>query len=204
MLQRLWAVTNPASVSKEYDAMSGPLLSRDVWVAWDHQARLAAALADTKDFIAVPAPSGPRGLGYMTAEVVLAIPRGAPNQQGAEALIEWLTREPQQAAAAASLSFFPAVEHVQLAGAQAPELVVDDAYRANRAPVETIPAVGLGVSTNDYTRLYQDTFRRIILRSEDIQTVLDDEAPQLQEIVDGAKATCWRPDLRSRGPCHIR
>jgi multiple sugar transport system substrate-binding protein len=202
MLQRLWAVTNTAS--KTYSSMSDPLLSGDVWVAWDHQARLAAALADTKDFIAVPAPTGPRGQGYMTAEVDLAIPKGTPNQQGAEALIEWLTREPQQAAAAASLSFFPAVEHVQLAGPQAPELAVDHAYRTNPAAIETIPAVGLGGSTNKYTGVYQDTFRRIVIGREDIQTVLDDEAPGLQKIVDDADAPCWRPDLRSRGPCRIR
>ena len=202
MLQRLWAVTNPAS--ETYAAMSGPLLRGDVWVAWDHQARLADALADSKDFIAVPAPTGPRGQGYMTAEVDLAIPKGAPNRRGAEALIEWLTREPQQAAAAASLSFFPAVEHVQLAGAQAPELVVDRAYRSNRAAIETIPPVGLADNVNAWTEVYQDTFKRIVLGHEDIQTVLDDEAPLLQKIVNDAKAPCWRPDLRSGGPCLIR
>lgn len=201
MLQRLWAVTNPESTT--YDRMEQPLVRGDVWVAWDHQARLAAALADTRDFIAVPAPSGPRGQGYMTAEVDLAIPKGAPNQKGAEALIEWLTREPQQAAAAESLSFFPAVEGVQLAGPQEPELAVDNLYRANRAAIETIPAVGLGSGVDAFTAVYQETFTRIVLRHEDIPAVLAAEAPRLQQIVSAANAPCWRPDRRSGGPCRI-
>jgi multiple sugar transport system substrate-binding protein len=202
MLRRLWAVSNPASIG--YRTMSGPLLNADVWVAWDHQARLAGALADRQDFLAVPAPTGPAGQGYLTAVVDLAISKGAPNQRGAEALIDRLTRPAQQAAAAFSLSFFPAVDGVQLAGPRAPELDVDQAYRANRAALETLPPVGLGSDADAFTGVYQESFARIVLRGEDIAAVLADESARLQRIVSDAGAPCWRPDPPARGPCRIR
>jgi multiple sugar transport system substrate-binding protein len=202
MLQRLWAVTNPASAT--YDSMSGPMLSGDVLVAWDHQARLAAALGDTRDFVAVPAPAGPNGQGYMTVEVELAIPKGAPNPAGARALIEWLTRPTQQAVAAANLGFFPVVQGVQLAGPQAPSLAVDSAYRNNRAAIEAQSPAGLGPDTDAFTAVYQDAFDRIVLHGEDIGTVLGADGARLQQLVDGAGARCWRPDPPSRGSCHVR
>ena len=183
--------------------MSTPLLTGEVWVAWDHQARLAAALADSGDFVAVPAPAGPQGQGYMTAEVELAIPKGAPNPAGARALIEWLTRPAQQAEAAANLGFFPVVQGVQLAGPQAPSLAVDNAYRSNRAAIETLPPVGLGSDTDAFTAVYQDAFDRIVVHGEDIGTVLAADGPRLQQLVDDAMASCWRPDPPSRGPCRI-
>jgi multiple sugar transport system substrate-binding protein len=202
MLRRLWAVTNPSSAT--YTRMDAPLIAGDVWVAWDHQARLAGALADSRRFLAVPAPSGPRGQGYMSALVDLAIPRGAPNRKGAEALIDWLTRPTQQAEAAAGLSFFPVVQGVELAGPREPELAVDRAYRANRRGIETLPPVGLGAGTDAFTGIYQGTFARIVLRGEDIDTVLGEEAPRLQDLVDEAGAPCWRPDPPGPGPCRIR
>lgn len=202
MLRRLWAVTNPSSAT--YTRMDAPLIAGDVWVAWDHQARLAGALADSGRFLAVPAPTGPRGQGYMSALVDLAIPKGAPNRKGAEALIDWLTRPTQQAEAAASLSFFPVVQGVELAGPREAALAVDRAYRANRRGVESLPPVGLGAGTDAFTRIYQDAFARIVLRGEDIGAVLGEEAPRLQQLVDEAGAPCWRPDPPGPGPCRIR
>jgi multiple sugar transport system substrate-binding protein len=135
--------------------------------------------------------------------VGLAIPKGAQNEAGAEALIEWLTRPAQQAAASASLSFFPVVQNVGLAGAQAAERKVANSYRADRQAVETLQPAGLGSRGNDFTTIYQDTFKRIILNSEDIRTVLDDEVGPLQKLIDDAQARCWPPDPVSRGPCQI-
>src|SRR5207302_1610881 len=158
-LRRLWAVTNPESTT--YDAMQDPLTTGEVWIAWDHQARLKEALNDPADFVAVPAPSGPRGLGYMTVLVGLAIPKDAKNQAGAERLIDWLTRPSQQAAASASLGFFPVVQGVRGAGSQAAETRVDDIYRSSARGIDTGPPTGLGSETDAFTHVYQDTFTRI-------------------------------------------
>jgi multiple sugar transport system substrate-binding protein len=201
-LRRLWSVTNQESTT--YTSMQDPLQTGEVWIAWDHQARLKDALADDGEFIAVPAPGGPSGLGFMSVTVGLAIPKGAHNLAGAEALIDWLTRPSQQAAASASLGFFPAVQHVTLTGAPAAEAKVAAAYRASPEALETLPPEGLGAGGDDFNAVYQDTFRRIVLNGEDITTVLDDETGRLQAVVSRAGASCWPPDTRSEGPCQIR
>lgn len=201
-LQRLWSVTNPMSTT--YTNMQDPLTTGEVWVAWDHEARLGPALADEQHFLAVPAPTGPRGLGYMSAVVGLAIPKGAPNRMGAEALIDWLTRPKQQAAAGANLHFSPVVQGVALSGSLSAESRVANAYTSDRHGVESVPPVGLGSSTDDFTTVYQETFARIVLHGEDITTVLDEEAARLQQAVNQANARCWQPDAPSRGPCQIR
>jgi multiple sugar transport system substrate-binding protein len=201
-LRRLWAVTNPSSISYKY--MQDPLLSEDVWIAWDHQARLEAALQHPDRFRAIPAPSGPMGRGYMKTVVGLAIPKGASNQAGAEHLIDWLTRSGQQAEASASLSFFPAINTSGLAAAQSAELSVDDRYRAGPRGIATRPPVGLGAETDDFTQVYQDAFTRIVLQREDIQTVLDADAGRLQRLLDAEGAHCWLPDPPSgQAACQI-
>jgi multiple sugar transport system substrate-binding protein len=201
-LRGLWSVTNPLSTT--YTTMQDPLTTGEVWIAWDHQARLATTLADDQHYLAVAAPTGPRGLGYMAAVVGLAIPKGAPNRKGAEALIDWLTRPRQQAAASASLSFSPVVQGVALSGAPSAESRVMSIYQSDRAGVESVPPAGLGGRADDFTSVYQDTFARIVLHGEDIPTVLNDEALRLQQLVDGAHARCWSPDPSSQGPCQIR
>jgi multiple sugar transport system substrate-binding protein len=201
-LRRLWSVTNDLSTT--YTKMDDSLATGEIWVAWDHQARLGKALTDTQHYIAVPAPSGPRGLGYLSAVVGLAIPKNAPNRQGAEALIDWLTRPKQQAAAATSLNFSPVVQGVQLAGPRAAVATVARLYQSDPRSVETLLPQDLGSYADAFTSVYQDTFARIVLRDEDIGTVLNDEAPRLQQLVDDAGASCWQPDAPSRGSCQIR
>jgi multiple sugar transport system substrate-binding protein len=202
-LQRLWSVTNAWSTT--YKSMQEPLQNGEIWIAWDHQARLQGALQqDPSQFIAVPAPSGPKGLGYMTVVVGLAIPKGAPHQAGAEALIDWLTRPRQQAVASTGLSFFPVVQRVGLAGPQEEEHGVESMYRASMDGIETRPPAGLGSETDKFTEVYQDTFSRIVLQDQDIPTVLNDEAPLLQRLVNDAGAHCWQPDPPGSGPCQIK
>ena len=200
-LRRLWAVTNQWST--HYTRMDEPLASGEVWIAWDHQARLKDAAASGQ-FVTVPAPTGPHGLGYLSVVVGLAIPRGAPNRAGAEALIDWLTRPKQQAAVSASLSFFPVVEGVALGGAQVAEYRVAKTYEASPTGVQTVLPAGLGTRADEFTAIYQKTFQRIVLDGEDIRTVLEDEAARLQELVDDVGAPCWPPDPPSRGPCQIK
>jgi multiple sugar transport system substrate-binding protein len=208
MLKRLWAVTNPQSTT--YSQLQDPLLSGDVLFGWDHQARLQNALQQQPDqFIAVPAPKGPKGLGYMSVVVGLAIPKTAPNRAGAEALIDFLTRTKNQVSAASAIGFFPAVEGVKMTGSSAPaylnaEATVAARYAADKSSVVALLPVGLGSTSDQFTLVYQDTFTRIILRGEDIQSVLSDEASKLQTLLDTARAPCWPPDPPSTGTCQIK
>ena len=58
MFRDLWQYTNPASTS--YAFMQQPLLTEEVWIAFDHVARLADAFNQKPDeFVAFPAPAGP-------------------------------------------------------------------------------------------------------------------------------------------------
>jgi multiple sugar transport system substrate-binding protein len=208
MLKRLWAVTNPAS--NTYSQLQDPLLSGDVLFGWDHQARLQNALQQQPDqFITVPAPKGPKGLGYMSVVVGLAIPKTAPNQAGAEALIDYLTQPKNQIAAGAAIGFFPVVEGVQLSGSGVPPYLNAEAgvaakYAAAKNAVVALLPVGLGATSDQFTLVYQDTFTRIILRNEDIQTVLNDQGSKLQALLNTAKAACWPPDPTSTGTCQIK
>ena len=208
MMRRLWAVTNPQSTTYAY--MQDPLESGEVWIAWDHQARVTDALDKMGDqFVVAPAPTGPRGQGYMPVINGLAIPKNAPNKAGAEALIDWLTRPKQQAATGASLSFFPAVQGVNLAGSDATpslaaESTVNSKYLANKKAVPALLEVGLGSQGDAFKLAYQDVFNRIILRNQDIASSLDYDAGQIQQALNTAKAACWPPDPPSTGPCQIK
>ena len=72
----LWKTVNPNSTS--YNFMQEPLLSGDVWIGFDHIARVLDALRQKPDqFVAFPAPSGPKGRGYMPVLAGLAIVKGS-------------------------------------------------------------------------------------------------------------------------------
>jgi multiple sugar transport system substrate-binding protein len=102
----LWKSVNPASTS--YNFMQQPLLSGDVWIGFDHIARVIDALRQKPDeFIAFPAPAGPKGRGYMPVLAGLAVAKGAPEMSGALGLIDYLTRPETQIATARSVGFFP-------------------------------------------------------------------------------------------------
>jgi multiple sugar transport system substrate-binding protein len=70
--------------------------------------------------------------------------------------------------------------------------------------LESLLPVGLGTESGNFSRIYTDTFVRIVVRGENIQRVLADQATQLQEIMNKTGAPCWAPDPKSSGPCRVR
>jgi multiple sugar transport system substrate-binding protein len=208
MMRRLWAVTNPQSTN--YAAMQDPLQNGEVWVAWDHQARVADALKNLGDqFQVLPAPSGPRGLGFMSAVIGIGIPKNAPNRAGAEALIDFLTKSDTQVKTGSVLSFFPVLEGLKLSGSAVPAYLSAESaaaarYNSNSKALAALLPVGLGTRSDEFNKAYQDSFARILLRNEDIQTVLNDEGAQLQKLLNDQNAACWPPDPASSGTCQIK
>lgn len=201
----IWAQSNPQSTT--YDFMQEPLLSGEVWVAWDHVARLRDALTQRPDdFVAFPAPSGPRGLGYMPVVAGLAIPKNSPNRARAVELIEYLTGPAAQAATLRENGFFP-VSGAALPAGLAPglKLMADAVARQSsaRTAIASLLPVGLGTRGGEFNKVYQDTFGRIILRNQDIRQVLDQEAVNLRRVMTESKAPCWSPDPASSGPCPV-
>jgi multiple sugar transport system substrate-binding protein len=204
--KNLWQYVNPASAN--YEFMQEPLRSGEVWIAWDHVARLKDVLNEKPDdYLVVPAPAGPKGRGYMPVLAGLGIPKGAPNRAGAEQLIEYMTMPSTQIAVLRELAFFPVVD-VQLPGDLPAGIRLEaDAVAKTTAAKDAIPSllpIGLGTKGGEWNKVYNDTFTRIILRNEDITKVLQEQGQIMQGILNDTKAACWPPDPPSQGPCQVK
>ncbi|HET8569659.1 MAG TPA: ABC transporter substrate-binding protein [Candidatus Limnocylindria bacterium] len=205
-IKDLWAVTNPQSTT--YAFMQEPLQSEEVWIGFDHVARLINVLkAKPDDFVAVPAPAGPKGRYYMSVVIGLSIPKTTPNRAGAEALIDYLLKPETQITTLRENSFFPVID-VKLPtdlnkGLQLEADAVIKQSAAKDAKVVPLP-VGLGAKGGDFNKAIVDTFQRIVIKGENVQTVLNEQAALLQKAVTDANAPCWGPDGKSTGPCQVK
>ena len=201
----LWPTIHPQSIS--YDFMQEPLLSGEVWVAFDHVARLIQAFNEQPDnFVAFPAPAGPAGRGYMPVIVGLGIPKDAPNPDAAKALIDYLTQPETQAKILRDLAFFPVVSGVDTAdlpkGVSLEAAAVDATVNATDAIPALIP-VGLGSRGGDINQIFRNAFDRVVINGEDVNTVLEAEGANLQSLLEDTGAPCWAPDPPSDGACQV-
>jgi multiple sugar transport system substrate-binding protein len=205
MMKKLWAVSNPQSTS--YAFMQDPLLSGEVWIAWDHVARLInAANNDPNDMVLVPAPRGPKGLGYMVVLGGLAIPKGASNKAAAEKVIDYLTQNTQEINILKNLAFFPATKAKIPATLPTGTWTESLAVKAQQTAKHSIPAlvpVGLGAQNSAFNKVYLDTWNRILVQNQPIKSVLKDEGSIMQGLIQQAGAKCWSPDKPSKGPCPV-
>ena len=188
--------------------MHQALLSGDVWIGFDHVARVLDALRQKPDaFVAFPAPSGPKGRGYMPVLVGLAVLKGAPDVDGAMALINYLSQAQSQITTARSVGFFPVVK-VDLPADIEPGLRIADTaiekMQSSQDALPALPPIGLGERDREFDKVFMDTFQFIVLRSEDPRAVLDREAEILTRLLTKTGASCWRPDPPSTGPCQVR
>ena len=201
----LWQHVNPNSAS--YDFMQEPLMAGEVLIAFDHVARLKEALnAAPNDFVTFPAPSGPKGRGFMPVIAGLGIAPGAPNRVGAAGVIEHMLKPETQIAVARELGFFPVVKAdlpADLPGGI--KLLVEGVAKTQNArdALPSLLPVGLGAKGGEFNKVYMDTFQRIVLRGEAPRPVLDAQAKALEAIMTETKAPCWAPDKASAGPCPI-
>ena len=205
-LKALWQYVNPQSL--QIDFMQESLLSGEVWVGFDHVARLVKAFeGKPNDFVAAPAPKGPKGLYYMSVLAGLGIPKSSPNKSGAEAFIDYMTTTAVQSKTLTAVSFFPV-----LTGAMPAELpahlknMADGVAKQAKSPdakVALLP-IGLGAKGGEFNKVQLDTFQRIVIKNEDIQKVLTEQAAILQTVMNDSKAPCWKPDPASTGPCQVK
>jgi multiple sugar transport system substrate-binding protein len=206
VMKGLWAVSNPNSTN--YNFMQEPLLAGEVWVAWDHVARVKEALTAQPDqFVTFPAPAGPKGRGYMPVIAGLGIPKDAPNRAAAVAVIEHMSKPETQIATAQEVGFFPVVK-ADLPPNLAPGIkllvsAVSATQNAKDALVSLLP-VGLGAKGGEFNKVYNDTFQRIVLRNEPIKTVLEEQAKALSTIMTDTGVPCWAPDKPSQGACQVQ
>ncbi|MER3460410.1 MAG: ABC transporter substrate-binding protein [candidate division GAL15 bacterium] len=180
-LRRLWGVTHPSSF--RYEFMHEPLLLGEVWVAWDHTARLLPALRQRpEEFVVLPSPAGPRGRSFLSVVVGLSLTRWAPNPDGAVRLVEYLTRPATQVLTLQGVGFFPvSPEAAQVVPTGGLKVMADGVAAQASAPdarTALLP-VGLGARTGEFVPIYVDTFRLIAIEGRPIEEVLAGQARRL-------------------------
>ena len=205
-LASLWNSVNPNSTW--YDFMQQPLLSGEVWIGWDHIARVRDALRQKPgEFVAFPAPAGPKGRGYMPVLAGLAVLKGAPDMNGAMGLIDYLTSPETQIETARSVGFLPVVK-AELAPDTEPGLkLAAAAVEKLQSAKDALPALlpfGLGERAGEFDMVFLDTFKLIVLRGENPSAVLDREREALNRLMTETGAPCWAPDPPSSDACQAR
>ena len=194
-LKKLWKYVNPASTT--WDAMAEPLLREEVWIAWDHTARIVDAIREKPDqFVVVPVPRGPIGRGFILVAVGLAIPKNAPYQNEAWALIEYLTRPNVQVKVLQNTGFFPTVVEATGAIPTGPLKILAKGVVTQTGAKDAIVAMipSLGPRGGEFTKIYRDAFERIVLKGEDINKVIEELGAKLQKLFEETGAPLPLPD----------
>jgi multiple sugar transport system substrate-binding protein len=114
--------------------MQEPLITGEVWVAWDHIARLANAFNEMPDdFVAFPSPAGPTGRGFMPVIAGLGVPVTAEDADAANRLVAYMMEPETQIATLRATNFYrDTFERILLAG-QDVRRVLDQQADALRA-----------------------------------------------------------------------
>jgi multiple sugar transport system substrate-binding protein len=202
----LWRHVSPNSTN--YNFMQEPLLSGDVLIAWDHVARLQNAFRSRPDdFVAFPAPAGPKGRAFMPVLVGVAVPKTAPNTSGALQVIDYLLKPETQITTLRASSFFPVVQVALPEDLDSGLKLEGAAVAAQQSAKDALPTllpVGLGSHGGEFDKIFVDTFQRVVLRGQPVKQVLDREAEDMQRVLDTAKAPCWSPDPVSEGTCKVK
>jgi multiple sugar transport system substrate-binding protein len=131
--------------------------------------------AKPDDFVAVPAPAGPKGRYYMSVVIGLAIPKASPNKAGAETLIDYLLKPETQIITLRENSFFPVVD------------------------------VKLPTDLNKGLQLEADAVaKQANSKDAKVVPLLDEQAAIIQRIMTDGNVKCWGPDGTSSGPCQVK
>ena len=200
-MRDLWDNMVPASTS--FDAMQEPLARGEVLVAWDHVARLVGAPASKPDdWLMVPAPRGPKGRGYMLIVAGLALPKGGMERERAEQVVRSLMEPATQIETLRSNAFFPVIQTelpTNLAGAIALEAAAVRRQQRSTGALLALPPVGVGAKDGEVSQIFKNCFQEICLNNSPVQSVLDQQATQLNTILKALAVPCWAPDPVSPG-----
>lgn len=203
--RELWQYTNPAATN--YSFMQEQLVTEEVWIAFDHVARIADAFNQRPDdFVAFPAPAGPEGRAFMPVVAGIAVPRTAPDMEQSMALVQYMLQPETQIATLRATNFFPVIATDLPDDMPASVQAAGPAIAAMTGAPDALPALlpmGLGDKGGQFNQVYTDTFERIILAGQDIREVLDSQAEVLRALMVEANAPCWAPDVASEGPCPV-
>lgn len=200
--------TSVTPASTGYAFMQEPLLTGEVWVAWDHVARLKDALNQKPDeFVVFPVPAGPAGRAHMPVLTGIGIPKTSNSPEDAKALVAHMEKPENQVAMMKATGFFPVVEVKLPDDVPVSIKMLQPVVAAQSAAKDSLPVLlpmGLGDAGGRYNKVFSDTFQRIVLSGQDVREVLDEQAQSLQAIFDEKGAPCWAPDPVGTGPCKVQ
>lgn len=193
-MQELWQYVSPAAPT--WDAMDTPLLSEEVWVAWDHTARVKEAIVQRpNDFIAIPSPAGPAGRGFISVLAGLAIPETSPNPEAAAKLIEYLTSPEVQVKILQGVGFFPAVAEASGAVPAGALQILTKGVSAQAASPDAIVCFIPGGIPDEYKKIYKDTFYKFVIQGQPVDLeFLRAQATRMRELYLKAGAPYPAPD----------
>jgi len=194
-MQEFWAQCNPASTN--YDNLQEPLARGEILVGWDHVARLVEAPKEKpEDWIMVPAPTGPMGLGYMLIVGGLAVPKGGDKALAAK-VIKALSAPAAQIELLKQNAFFPVVKADLPDDLPAPVKLEAQAVAAQADSPKallSLPPIGLGAKDGEMSQVFKDCFNEICLQGNAPKTVVPKYAATIATILEAAQVPCWSPD----------
>jgi len=182
-LKELTTYVHPSS--SVWEAMDEPLLKEEILVAWDHTARIKNAVIERPDdFAIVPVPRGPKGRGYITVAVGLAIPVETPQKDNAIKLIDYLTRPEIQVKILENVGFFPTVKEAGGAIPEGPLKILATGVIAQSGALDSVIAMipSLGAKGGEFSAAYRDAFTKIVIEGADIETTITTIADKLRAI----------------------
>lgn len=204
--KKLWQYVDKRSEAASH--MQEMLLMADgPWVVFDHTSRLKEALdKQPETIVALPAPSGPKGKGFMSVLAGVSIPKNTPDRAKAAELIKFLSKPETQVNMLRATGFYPVVavdlpkdlpnSSTSSAGAIAKQSGATDALPA------LLPS-GLKDKGGLFRKIYSDTFQQVVLRGADTKKTLNRQAGALGRIMKKTDAPCWAPDKMSEGACPV-
>lgn len=194
-MAEFWKNCNPASTN--YDYMQEPLARGEVLVGWDHVARLVSAPKDKpEDWIMIPSPTGPKGLGYLLIVAGMGVPRGGDKAKAAK-VIKALSTPEAQIDLLRQNAFFPVVDAplpTDLPGPIKLEAQAVAAQANSPQALLALPPLGLGDKDGELSQVFKDMFREVCLQNGDPRTVVDKYTANVRTIMETVKVPCWAPD----------
>ncbi len=166
-----------------WEAMDEPLLKEEILIAWDHTARVKNAVIEKpEDFAIVPAPRGPKGRGYITVAVGLAIPVEAPQKDNAVKLIDYLTRPDIQVKMLENIGFFPTIKEAEGVIPAGPLKILATGVLAQSGALDSVIAMipSLGAKGGEFSAAYRDAFTKIVIEGAAIGTTITTAGDKLR------------------------
>jgi multiple sugar transport system substrate-binding protein len=138
--------------------------------------------------------------------VIVGLAIRMPAQAAAVALIDYLTQPDTQKLVLEQLAFFPVVSGVDTSDLPPGVALEAGAVEMQSNAADALPAllpVGLGERGGEINQIFRNAFDRVVINGEDVNTVLQEEAANLQALMNETGAPCWAPDPPSDGPCQV-